>query len=117
LLELYNGGRGVSKTIQTPDDYEDTVIGSTNKSSLLSNLQGLIKTPKAQLYAGKIFYEGKLVPRSLVSASAWVQLAVNQNLDEAIKMSNQIEMELSPSQKEAAKKLQGDLELRIRHTP
>ncbi len=117
LLELYDGGRGVSKTTKTPDDYEDTVIGSTNKSALLVNLRGMIKTPKAQLYAGKIYYEGKLVPKNLADAAAWIQLAANQKLDEAILMSNQIKAELSPSQKDEAIKLQADLEFRIRITP
>jgi hypothetical protein len=112
LLKLYSEGRGISKTTQGPDAYEDHTL--KNKSTLLEYFQGMIKTARAQLYAGEIYYQGKLVPKDLVTAAAWFQLAAGQNLDEANKILGQVESEMSSAQKDAAKKKQNDLEQHIR---
>jgi TPR repeat protein len=91
LLNLYVQGRGL------PDD--KTVVGQ----QIDEIKRPLIITAKGEFLLGEIYYQNKLVPQDLVEAAAWFRLAASQNVDEAGKKLEQVELEMSPAQKEAEK--------------
>ena len=96
LFNLWSQGRGF------PGD-ETNKHGYRAPDFLIKSWKGLIVTAKTEFFAGQIYYQGKLVPQDLVEAAARFRIAVNQNLKEAQKLLDQIELKMSPAQKEAAK--------------
>lgn len=102
LLRLYAAGRGLSKTDQEPEDYEDRELA--NKEKLLKNVERLIKSPRAMLYAGEIYHQGKVVPQDLVEAAVWFDRAAKKNADGAMELLERIEDQMSPAQMDAAKR-------------
>jgi TPR repeat protein len=102
LLNLYFDGRGL------PDDKN---VVSQQLDEIKRNHP--ITTAKAQFLFGEIYYQSQLVPKDLVEAAAWFHLAANQNLDDAVKKLQQVELEMSPAQKEAEKSRLDSLESRV----
>jgi uncharacterized protein len=97
LLSLWVQGRGF------PTSQDKTEPGYREPGGLIKGSEGLVKTAKAQFYAGEIYYQGKLVPQDLVEAAAWFRLAADQSSDDVRKMLDELESKMSPAQKEAAK--------------
>lgn len=102
LLRLYAAGRGLSKTDPEPEDYVDGELA--NKEKLLKNIERLIKSPKAMLYAGEVYYQGKVVPQDLVEAAVWYDRAAKKNADGAMELLERVEDQMSPAQMDAAKR-------------
>lgn len=102
LLNLYFQGRGL------PDD---TNVVSQELEEIKRNHP--ITTAKGQFLFGEIYYQSKLVAKDLVEAAAWFHLAAKQNLDDAVKKLQQVELEMSPAQKEAEERRFDSLESRV----
>lgn len=100
LLRLYAAGRGTSRSDQDPDTYEDSRLA--NKPKLLKEIEWLIRSPKAKLYLGEIYYQGKIVPKDLVEAAVWLDRADREKADGAMALLQQAEREMSPAQVKAA---------------
>jgi TPR repeat protein len=101
LLKLYAEGRGLSKTNQEPEDYIDREL--VDKKAVIEQFQGEITTSQAEFYVGRINYQGTLVSQDLVEAAARFQVAADEGLDDARKISVELEPKMSTAQKEAAK--------------
>jgi TPR repeat protein len=112
LLRLYSTGRGLSKTGHEAEDFVDRELA--NKAKFLKYIEGMIVTPKAKLYAGDLYYRGKVVPQDLVEAAAWLDLAAKGSTLDARKLFDQIELEMSPAQKDEAERRAGELNQQLR---
>jgi TPR repeat protein len=102
LLNLYVQGRGLPA---------DTNMISQQLNEIKRNHP--ITTAKGQFLFGQIYEQGKIVPQNLVESAAWFRLAANQNLDDARTKLKQVELEMSPAQKEAANSQFSVLEKRV----
>jgi hypothetical protein len=78
LLNLWNQGRGF------PTSQDRAESGYREPGALIKYWEGLIKTAKAQFYAGEIYYQGKLVPKDIAQAADWFNKAAAQGSPEAI---------------------------------
>lgn len=78
LLRLWAHGRGF------PTKQEETKLGYRKPDDLIKWWGGLIKTAKAQYYAGEIYYQGKLVPKDITGAVDWFNKAAQQGSPEAM---------------------------------
>jgi TPR repeat protein len=97
LLNLWSQGRGF------PDVNDKAEPGYHEPLELIKGWEAGITSAKAELYLGEIYYQGKLVPQDFVEAAARFRVAANQNLEDARKMSAELEAKLSPEQMEATK--------------
>jgi len=52
----------------------------------------------AQLYCGKIYFEGKVVERDVAEAYKWYKMAAAQGNEEAVKKLDELEKEMSPEE-------------------
>ena len=88
--------------MQEPEDYIDRELA--DKKSLIESVQSQITTLQAEFYIGRIYYQGTPVSQDLVEAAARFQVAADEGLNDAQKMSVEIEAKMSSAQNEAAKK-------------
>jgi len=103
LFRLYADGRGFPKANPDLESQGEYQARLKNIPELIRYIQGKITAPRAQFYVGEIYHQGKLVKPDLVESAAWLLLAARQDLAEARKKLDQIELEMSAEQKEAAK--------------
>jgi len=111
LLKLYADGRGLSKTNQEPADYIDRELA--DKPAMIQEMQREMTTAQAELSVGRICYQGILVRKNLVEAAARFQVAAEAGSGEAQKMLVELEPDISANQKEAARKLAGELKTKL----
>ena len=112
LFRLYAAGRGLSKSNKEMDEYDDRELA--DKPKLIKYIDGMVVTPKAQLYLGDIYYRGTVVPQDLVEAAAWLELSARQKLDAAQELLEQVELEMTLSQKDEVKRRYNELDHRLR---
>lgn len=75
-----------------------------------------VLSAKAQFLLGDIYDKGQVVPRDVVEAIAWFQLAANQNWAEASQRLTQVEAAASDTQKTAASQRFDALDRRIQQS-
>ena len=99
LLNLWAQGRGF------PPSQDKAKPGYREPGGLIKSWESLIKTAKAQYYAGEIYYQGKLVPRDIALAADWFSKAAAQGSPEAMNRIGEMwaaGMNGAPDSKEAA---------------
>ena len=96
VCRLWSEGRGLPQERKGIPGYHDT-------GTSIGQWEGMVNTGLAEFYLGKIYYQGKLVPQDLVEAAARFEIATNQNVSEAVKALNEVDLKLSDSQKKELK--------------
>jgi TPR repeat protein len=78
LLNLWTQGRGF------PTSQDRAELGYREPGALIKYWEGLIKTAKAQFYAGEIYSQGKVVSKDIAQAADWFNKAAAQGSPEAM---------------------------------
>jgi uncharacterized protein len=78
LLNLWAAGRGF------PTENDKQIPGYKTPAALIQSFAGHLKSAKAQYDAGEIYYQGKLVPKDMVTAADWFTKAATQGSPEAM---------------------------------
>jgi TPR repeat protein len=111
LFRLYADGRGFRKA--SPGDSNSTLY---DMPALIKDIDGLIASPRAQLYVGEIFSRGQITPRDDVEAVAWIRVASSNGLADAQKLAEELDAHLSAEQKESVRQRSAYLQQKISRT-
>lgn len=100
LLRLYSDGRGLHSRVPEFDEYLEEYL--VDRRNFLRFVERSILTPTAHYLVGEIYLEGDAVPRDVVEAAAWLEIAADQDFDGAQSLLEQARSEMSAAQLQEA---------------